>query len=196
MVIKEVLSGLALLAIAAFAVRRQSRPQFDTNGTPHLHVHPTPSQRQSVVLKKGRGVALFLDIDGVLHPKTSGSLEYLPNLEALLRRNPDLDLVISSTWRETMKPEALTGLFSSDIAQRIVGFTPVLPGQSRQNEVIAFACETGIRHWIAIDDREDEFSPGCPWLFKTSTDTGLDRNATAALELKLASMGMRKEQHG
>ena len=48
-----------------------------------------------------RGPVLMLDIDGVLHPGQSGTLIYLPLLETWLRAHPDVDVVISSNWRET-----------------------------------------------------------------------------------------------
>ncbi|WP_205895069.1 HAD domain-containing protein [Metapseudomonas otitidis] len=50
---------------------------------------------------------LFLDFDGVLHPEYDGQATpadvvfcHLPRFEAVMRDHPEVEIVISSTWRE------------------------------------------------------------------------------------------------
>ena len=50
---------------------------------------------------------LFLDFDGVLHPQYDGEPTpkevcfcHLPRFEAVMRRHPGVQIVISSTWRQ------------------------------------------------------------------------------------------------
>ena len=42
---------------------------------------------------------LFLDFDGVLHPGNRGTFERAPMLEMWLLKHPEVDVVISSSWR-------------------------------------------------------------------------------------------------
>jgi hypothetical protein len=71
---------------------------------------------------------LFLDFDGVLHPAISTDAIDLfcrrPLLEDVLRSCPQVDVVISSTWRETRTLDQLQSLFSADIQPRIIAVTP------------------------------------------------------------------------
>lgn len=102
---------------------------------------------------------LFLDFDGVLHPGEAGTFRYVAKLEKLLRLYPVVDLVISSNWRERMPFRELIGPFSEDVAQRIVGTTPSLPGEDRQSEIEAFCRQHDVQDWLVLDDRAELFSP-------------------------------------
>ena len=73
---------------------------------------------------------LFLDFDGVLHPQyehepvpTELAFCHLARFEALMRKFPSVEIVISSTWREQFSMEVLRAKFSTDIAARIIGRT-------------------------------------------------------------------------
>jgi hypothetical protein len=72
---------------------------------------------------------IFLDFDGVLHPflDRSGAKAfcYMPRLEKVLREFPSVQIVIASTQREVVSLALLKEQFTSDIAARIVGATPV-----------------------------------------------------------------------
>ena len=60
---------------------------------------------------------LFLDIDGVLHPdppQPDQRLRSLPRLVAILRDFPQVDVVISSLWREKLSLDQLRELFPAD----------------------------------------------------------------------------------
>jgi hypothetical protein len=71
---------------------------------------------------------LFLDFDGVLHPANTTDPARLlcrqPLLDGVLRRAPDVEIVVSSTWRETRTLAQLQALFTDAIARRIVSATP------------------------------------------------------------------------
>ncbi len=104
-----------------------------------------------------RGPVLMLDIDGVLHPGQSGTLIYLPLLETWLRAHPDVDVVISSNWRETHTLDELRNFFSIELRERVIGCTPVLPNSTRLDEILFVVREYGITQWAALDDRVQDF---------------------------------------
>ena len=91
-------------------------------------------QQQSLVDSLRGGQCIFLDFDGVLHRGNSGTLVLLPKLEALLRKHPQIVIVISSTWRNGGLPY-LKRLFSKDIAERVVGVTPEIGRASCRERV-------------------------------------------------------------
>lgn len=123
---------------------------------------------------------LFLDFDGVLHPfdRPGGLFSLLPQFERVMRDCPDIDIVISSTWREAHTLEQLRALFSSDIRERIIDVTPVFNMLAhphiREAEITAWLRETGreCEPWVAIDDVEWLFSPGCANLILVDADVG------------------------
>lgn len=110
---------------------------------------------------------LFLDFDGVLHPKGAGQIHFtkLPLLESFLRQ-PDLlpvQIVISSTWRQAYGIAKLRGFFSPDIASRIIGGTPQLNEYSseheRGEEIEAWLAGKSTSAWAILDDDADGFMP-------------------------------------
>lgn len=140
---------------------------------------------------------LFLDIDGVLHPRAPGPhlFSNLARLEGVLRDFEFVDVVISSNWREDMSLEQLQALFSPDIRHRIIGATPVIeiefpagPHGTREAEILWFLEQDGHkgRPWIALDDEEKLFTPDCANLIKCSTLIGLDENAEKTMRELLA----------
>lgn len=102
-------------------------------------------------------VLIFLDFDGVLRRKDAPYDRFEKPLrrtfEAAVRRIPEARIVITSTWREVVDLVGLRKLFSPDVAERILGVTPILPG-GRYREVRAFLAEHGAENdpWIGIDD--------------------------------------------
>ncbi len=80
--------------------------------------------------------ALFLDIDGVLHPTgvegaaaeaavvTTTLFGWLPQLVAHLKPYPHVSIVVSSTWRYTHNLEELRDVLS-ELGPRVVGATPL-----------------------------------------------------------------------
>ena len=66
-------------------------------------------------------------------------------------------MVISSNWRDTHTLEALLAYFSEYIRSRVVGVTPTLDSLNREDEIHTVVREYGIRQWVALDDRAQEF---------------------------------------
>ena len=96
-----------------------------------------PAQNNGVLRRAPRRHVLMLDIDGVLHPAQAGSLIYMPVLEAWLRSNVAVDVVISSNWKDTHTLEQLRAFFGVDLRERVLGATPNLPGHRREDEILA-----------------------------------------------------------
>lgn len=137
---------------------------------------------------------LFLDFDGVLHPfdQQAGMFSLLPGFERVMREFGDVDIVISSTWREAHTLEQLRALFSPDIRQRIIDVTPVFNGLAypyiREAEITDWLRTAGreCEPWVAIDDSQSFFSPGCRNLLLVDTDSGFDEAAARELRRRLS----------
>jgi hypothetical protein len=146
---------------------------------------------------------LFLDFDGVLHPEfvpgisvgryrtNTDYFSCLAAFEAVVRKHPSLQIVISSTWRARRSLDELRAFFSHDIARRIIDVTPQLQGTkgNRQREIEAWMMQhhwTG--KWLAIDDRPLMFDEDCSNVFFTETLIGLDADAAAALDARLSGI--------
>lgn len=146
---------------------------------------------------------LFLDFDGVLHSDPcydkSQYFSYLPRLESVLRDFPEVQIVISSTWREKRSISQLKSFFSADIGTRIVGVTPSwrdIPdivdviGYQRYAEIEGWLRQSGEpwKDWVAIDDKPYLFKPFLKNLVKTTSLTGFDERAEKTLKLYLAKL--------
>ena len=149
---------------------------------------------------------LFLDFDGVTHPQfprddltdeENKDFSFAPRLEAVLRDFPDVKVVISSAWRQRHTLAQLRGFFAPDIAERIVGVTPVeqtnpaykpFPVRGiRSREARAWLNETGQPNtkWIALEDN------GWNWLATDPVilcDDGFHEAEEAALRAALQAM--------
>ncbi len=145
---------------------------------------------------------LFLDFDGVLHPEPCYADAQLfcrlPLLENLLRGFPDVDVVISSTWRETRTIDELRARFSADIGRRIIGVTPKwldLPelfeiiGYQRHTEVEGWIRQSGKpwEKWVALDDKPWLFKPFLSNLVVCDTAIGLNDSVLTDLAIKLGA---------
>lgn len=150
---------------------------------------------------------IFLDIDGVLVPEkkfdnfvsNEDLLKFDPTclneFENILRCYPAVRVVISSSWREVFPFEAVRPLFSSDIAERVVGFTPFLDSKIihqfqylRHQEVLEYLRQNSASDtpWVAIDDIPEHYPPDVH-IVVTNADTGFDQCAALVLELYLAT---------
>ena len=117
---------------------------------------------------------LFLDFDGVLHidGDPDGKFSRLPRLEEYLLQMPDIEIVVSSAWREFYSLEQIKEFFPITLRDRIIGITPVLTRSStprgRQRDVEAFLDAASLHElnaaWIALDDMKGFFDNGCPYL--------------------------------
>lgn len=148
---------------------------------------------------------LFLDFDGALHPRPtigrSGETDLFRSLhllEDVLRQVPDVEVVISSSWREQHHLDELREHFGEDLRERIVGTTP-LPGEDidfapsglvdypRHTECVAWLSRwrpAGVP-WLTIDDMAEEFAPRCQQLLLIDGDVGLDAGTSAHLLQRL-----------
>lgn len=139
---------------------------------------------------------LFLDIDGVLH-RVGGSLfEQVSRLESVLRDHPEVELVISSSWREDYPWDVLVEIFSPDIQPRVVGRTPVIdtpwppyPRPVRHEEILQYLSTHGedARSWLVLDDDALLFPPDCPQLIVCAPERGFDAGAESVLRAALAN---------
>ena len=112
---------------------------------------------------------LFLDIDGVLHPdppQPDQRLRSLPRLVEILRDHPQVEVVISSLWREKLSLDQLRDLFPADLRARIIDVTPIaeridgwLPAR-REGEILDWLEASGRADepWLAIDDQAWQFT--------------------------------------
>ncbi len=143
---------------------------------------------------------LFLDFDGVMHPEfchESKHFVHLDTFEAVMRAAPEVELVISSTWRRKRSLDELKALFSTDVAARIVGATPLytqlanvpvgLVGYEREAECRSWLRQHGrvTQEWLAVDDRSWNFRPFNPHVFLVDGEVGLDADAAAKLAARI-----------
>jgi hypothetical protein len=128
---------------------------------------------------------LFLDFDGVLHPRTSGTMRLAPLLEAFLRCSPNVSVVISSSWRALYSLEELRTWFSDDVQHRFLSCTPRLPdgAGSRQREIEKWLSSNPAHRWAALDDEAGLFDKDCPWLVLTEAATGVTAADLETLEI-------------
>lgn len=137
---------------------------------------------------------LFLDFDGVLHPSPTdyrGPFCHLDVLQDWLRAHPRVDVVISSSWRETYPFEdVLRELFSADLQSRVIGVTPVLPASDleecpRWTEIHQWLLRNDYHGiWIAVDDAVGEFPKACPQLVACQASVGIDTSVLAQLSAR------------
>ena len=144
---------------------------------------------------------IFLDFDGVLHPEPCREEQFfchLPKLEALLREFPDVQIVVSSSWRNDRTLDELRSFFSLDIAAKIIGCTPYyrdLPElveligvtYTRQAEVEGWLRAFGRpwEKWVALDDRAYWFKPFLPNLIKCDANMGITDEVLSTLKTKI-----------
>jgi hypothetical protein len=137
---------------------------------------------------------LFLDFDGVLHPfsRPNGPLVHVPHFERVMREFPDVDIVISSAWREGHSLQQLRAFFSEDIASRIVDVTPQLDSMDhpfiREAEIRAWLRSAGREReaWVALDDIAPFFSPACRNLLLVDTEVGFNRSTEEKLRKRFS----------
>lgn len=144
-------------------------------------------------------VVLFLDFDGVLHPEPfhpDGYLCHIDRVQDVLREFADqVEIVISSSWRDFHSLAELRDMFASDIGALVVGVTPSirtpspdwLPGIAPRHER-EWEIETWLKAnrpwgtpWLAIDDRAQWFREDSANLLLTSSRHGFAMEQQATL---------------
>jgi hypothetical protein len=115
---------------------------------------------------------LFLDIDGVLNSWQSAYLQVrrgkkgntelcpiaLSNLSELMVKNPELKIVVSSTWRLFHTIVELKDILTKqgfEHADRIIGYTPELMGE-RIHEINKWLeeCPDKVVKYLILDDNQ------------------------------------------
>lgn len=140
---------------------------------------------------------LFLDFDGVMHPVNQVDLFCREeHLARVLRDFPSVEIVISSSWRETHTLTDMQTFFLTDLRSRIVGVTPVIeirdagdvPGV-RLREINKYLTDTGNqrRRWVALDDAPELFTPKCAELVLCDGNHGFGNIAEKALRAALGN---------
>ncbi len=139
---------------------------------------------------------LFLDFDGVLHPdppQPDQRFRSLPRLVSVLRDHLEVEIVISSMWREQLSLDEIRSFFPADIAARIIGTTPLTPRVEgyaparREGEIVDWLEQAGRSEepWIAIDDQHWQFTRHKDRLVSCVFYDGLDERVEALLREKL-----------
>jgi hypothetical protein len=125
---------------------------------------------------------IFLDFDGVLHPKMNDSFEFMGNFFAVLNNFRQAQVVISSNWKDGLTQDNLNDLFK-EYAHRVVGKTTSSQGMSRQDEIMAYVKLHKVTCYVAIDDdcRDTLFALDCDFLFKTNYFKGLTNDILPGL---------------
>lgn len=132
---------------------------------------------------------VFLDFDGVLHGERDQEFARRALFERYVRKMPEVEIIISSSWREQYALDELKGFFHASIRERITGMTPVIengydPG-GRQQEIETFLQDAGLNEqnacWIALDDLPHFFRPGCAYLTLVDPERGFTHEQGRAL---------------
>ena len=144
---------------------------------------------------------LFIDFDGVLHPEFCNESQHFmhrDSFEAILRAFPKMDVVISSTWRLKRQLPELKALFSEDVAERVIGLTPLyaelenipdrLVGYEREAECLAWLQrhDRASQSWRALDDRSWSLRPFNRNVFLSDGHARLDADVASRSRDRLA----------
>lgn len=134
---------------------------------------------------------LYCDLDGVLHalgtpamdefgtahPESPGVFRWQPLLERALRPYPDMQIVVSSSWRFFHSDAELCS-FLGPLGSPFAGTTTnEHEDWSRSEEILRHAEEHKIQHFLALDDHESvrarESNEGDQRFMWCSPDTGI-----------------------
>lgn len=132
---------------------------------------------------------LFLDFDGVLHPDGIARFSNLGLFADYLSRMPEVEIVVSSTWREDHTLQELKDYFPVHMRDQIVGVTPSLEDGyecgGRQREIQAYLDAEGLDgdncSWVALDDMRLFFDEDWPHLIATDPGQGFNQDNGDAL---------------
>ncbi|MGS1062664.1 HAD domain-containing protein [Burkholderia glumae] len=108
-------------------------------------------------------LSLFLDFDGVLHPAeeivrfgrtnilgNARLFVWLPVLEHILKPYPEVDIIVSSSWRLKLDDQSLVRVLG-DLGSRFVGVVDNWQ-ESRADEIRAEVARRKLTKWLAVDD--------------------------------------------
>ncbi|WP_024973831.1 HAD domain-containing protein [Ralstonia pickettii] len=117
---------------------------------------------------------LFVDYDGTLHRghgllDVSGQVsldtgnppfEFAPLLERLLNPYPGVEIVLTTSWLDTLPFEKVVSYLPLSLAKRVVGTTHgikprfgyLMDGSARTYVIRSYVFEHHLKNWLAIDD--------------------------------------------
>lgn len=153
---------------------------------------------------------LFLDFDGVLHPRGADVMTLFKQADRLglvLSKYPEVIVVVSSSWRTAHGLDELREFCGPELGPRLQDATGIVklvlggqPALHRFKEIEYWLAthpkpmvETrnpqvdalGRSDWIALDDCDFWFPPACPQLIHVADGRGLDDIHFAAIEARL-----------
>ena len=146
---------------------------------------------------------LFLDFDGVMHAANKRDLFCREeHLARVLRDFQNVEIVISSAWRETHTLKTMQTFFLTDLRARIVGVTPSLEMDEADTCVVSAVrfCEiqkyladtdNRRRRWVALDDDPTLFPPQCASLVLCDGSSGFAQAQECELRKILAGLEMQ-----
>lgn len=144
---------------------------------------------------------LFLDYDGVLHPDPcfdpARMFAFAPRLALCLAEFPEVDIVLSTSWRHEKPLDDLVAPLLPAMQSRVVGITPHfgdfrpaphLTPYRREAECVQWLVSHGAadREWVALDDRPSLFTPRCERLIECDSAFGFDARAAGRLQFAFA----------
>ena len=107
------------------------------------------------------------------------------NLQYILEELPDVQVVVSSTWRKYKTIHAIQNMFETNhiLPDRIIGMTPVLESRYRGDEIGAYLKDhPEVKNFVIIDDDSD-MVPYMDRLIKIDSRNGLTfRDAEKVIE--------------
>ena len=117
---------------------------------------------------------LFVDYDGTLHSghallDTDGHVtlesgrplvEYAPLLVEMLEPYPAVQIVLTTSWLQTLSTEKVVSYLPQKLAQRVVDttkdrrprFSYMQNGSGRTDVITSYAFGKRLKNWLAIDD--------------------------------------------
>ena len=157
---------------------------------------------------------LFLDFDGVLHPNNQPDLLFVwvPRLAMWLDAWPEVDVVISSSWRVHHPQDEMVERLGPVIGARVVGCTPWVR-QERDDNAYPAVKTTVLTHerqlqieawmtsswdpgraWVALDDMPYLFEADCGRLVVCAGRQGISRENVQALDQHAQRAGLTRSQ--
>ena len=155
---------------------------------------------------------LFLDFDGVMHPNNQPELLFVwvPRLARWLDAWPQVDVVISSSWRVAHSQHEMVEMLGPVIGSRVVGCAPwvdqtrddnVYPSaklhvlsHERQVQIeawLASSWDPG-RAWVALDDMPYLFRADCTRLVVCAGRHGISPENVQALDQHAQRAGLTR----
>ena len=118
-----------------------------------------------------------LKLQGLTDTPTHESFDPIAcsNLQYILEELPDVQIVVSSSWRKYKTLAALQEIFKQNnlLPDRMVGTTPELPSRYRGDEIEAYLKDhPEVTEFVIVDDDSD-MKPYMDRLIKTDSRNGL-----------------------